>query len=51
MTSTDLRRYQNNDDRDTMNCHLLSLDNAPTITELIQQVNILRGKLFSLIFE
>ncbi|UJR32187.1 hypothetical protein I4U23_019651 [Adineta vaga] len=42
VTSTDTRRYQNNDDNNTINCHLLSLDNAPTITELTQRVNTLR---------
>ncbi|CAF3465212.1 unnamed protein product [Rotaria sp. Silwood1] len=43
ITSTDIRRYQNdnNDDNNTINCHLLSLDSAPTITELIQRMNTL----------
>ncbi|CAF3868768.1 unnamed protein product [Rotaria sordida] len=44
ITSTDIRRYQNdnNDDNNTINCHLLSLDSAPTITELIQRINTFR---------
>ncbi|CAF1111624.1 unnamed protein product [Adineta steineri] len=42
VTSTDTRRYQYNDDNDTTNCHLINLDNAPTVTELIQRVNTLR---------
>ena len=44
VTSTDTRRYQHEDDDNTINCHLLSFDRAPTVTELIQRVNKLRGK-------
>ncbi|CAF2573323.1 unnamed protein product [Rotaria sp. Silwood2] len=44
ITSTDIRRYrnENNNDNDTINCHLLSLDGAPTITELINRINTFR---------
>ncbi|CAF0932285.1 unnamed protein product [Adineta ricciae] len=42
VVSTDTRRYQHEDDDNTINCHLLSFDRAPTVTELIQRVNKLR---------
>ncbi|CAF3065648.1 unnamed protein product [Rotaria socialis] len=46
VTSTDIRRYRNennnDDDQNTINCHLLSLDSGPTMTEFIQQANALR---------
>jgi len=44
ITSTDVRRYQDADDMNTINCHLLNFDNAPTLTEFIQRVNTFRGK-------
>lgn len=42
ITSTDTRRYQDPDDKNSINCHLLNFDNAPTLTEFIQRVNTFR---------